>query len=254
MSGHDGAMSSFPVPRDVSSAVEPDSAALRPPDLSSHRQVRYAPPVGATEIVLLRHGASEPYRPGHPFPLVDGHGDPALDPDGIDQAELVARRLVSETFDAVFVTSLRRTAQTAAPFLARTGMTAVTEPDLREVFLGDWEGGRLREHAAAGHPLWQKVLETGEWGHVPGAETGAALSARCVGAIARIHDQFPDKRVLCVVHGGVIGALVGHAVGAPPRAFGGSDNCSLHTIVVLGPTWALRRYNETTHLDHPFPE
>ncbi len=220
------------------------------PDLSSHRQTRYVPPAGATEIVLLRHGASEPFRPGYPFPLVDGHGDPALDPDGVAQAELAARRLASETFDAIYVTNLRRTAQTAAPLLAKNGMTATVERDLREIFLGEWEGGRLREHAANGHPLWQKVLETGDWGHIPGAETAEQLRARCVGAIERLHAIHQDQRVLCVVHGGVIGALAGHAVGASSRSFGGSDNCSLHTIVVLGPTWVLRRFNDTTHLDH----
>ena len=226
------------------------SSGSAAPDLSSHRQTRYVPPVGATEIVLLRHGASEPYRPGNPFPLFEGHGDPALDPEGVEQAELAGRRLASEKFDAVYVTSLRRTAQTAAPFLALSGMTAFVERDLREIFLGDWEGGRLREHAAAGHPQWQKVLETGEWGHVPGAETSDQLRARCVDAIQRIHERHPDQRVLCVVHGGVIGALAAHAVGAQSRAFGGSDNCSLHTIVVLGRIWALRRFNDTTHLDH----
>ena len=69
------------------------------------------------------------------------------DPDGLEQAELVAERLVStgERIDAVYVTTLQRTAQTAAPLLARTGMTASVEPDLREVFLGDWEGGLLRQ-------------------------------------------------------------------------------------------------------------
>lgn len=220
------------------------------PDLSSHRQTRYAPPVGATEIILLRHGASGPFRQGHPFPLFEGHGNPELDIEGVRQAELTGRRLAAERFDAVYVTSLRRTAQTAAPFLARSGLTATVERDLREIYLGEWEGGHVREHAAAGHPTWQKVLDTGEWGHIPGAETSEQLRERCVGAIQRIHERRPDQRVLCVVHGGVIGALVAHSVGSHSRAFGGSDNCSLHTIVVLGPIWALRRFNDTAHLDH----
>jgi len=219
-------------------------------ELSAHRQTRYAPPAGATEIVLLRHGASEPFYPGRPFPLEGGHGDPSLAPEGEEQAVLAGRRLAGEVIDAVYVTTLRRTAQTVAPLLAATGLSAIVEPDLREVFLGEWEGGLLRQHAMEGHPAWQTVLATGEWGHIPGAETSEQLRLRCVGAIERIHARHPDERVLCVVHGGVIAALVAHTTGARPRTFDGSDNCSLHTIVVLGDIWALRRFNDTTHLDH----
>jgi 2,3-bisphosphoglycerate-dependent phosphoglycerate mutase len=220
------------------------------PELTAHRQTRYEPPLGATEIVLLRHGASEPFYVGRPFPLTDGHGDPALAPEGEEQAVLAGRRLAGEKIDAVYVTNLRRTAQTAAPFLARTGLTATVEPDLREIFLGEWEGGLLRQHAVDGHPAWLKVLETGEWGHVPGAETSKQLQSRTVAALDRIHSHHPGQRVLCVVHGGVIGALVAHALGVEPRTMDSSENCSLHTIVISDDQWILRRFNDTTHLDH----
>ncbi len=220
------------------------------PELTAHRQTRYEPPVGATEIVLLRHGASEPFYFGRPFPLTDGHGDPALAPEGEEQAVLTGRRLAGEKIDAVYVTNLRRTSQTAAPFLSRTGLTATVEPDLREIYLGEWEGGLLRQHAVEGHPAWQKVLETGEWGHVPGGESSKQLQSRTVGALKRMHVDHPGQRVLCVVHGGVIGALVAYALGVEPRTLDSSDNCSLHTIVISGDQWVLRRFNDTTHLDH----
>ena len=222
----------------------------QPTPETAHRQTRYAPPPGATEFVLLRHGASEPYVPGRPFPLVDGHGDPALAPEGQEQAQRAAERLVRERIDAVYVTNLRRTAQTAAPLLARAGLQAAVERDLREIFLGEWEGGRLREYAAQNHPLWQRAVAEGDWGVIPGAESSAQLQARCVGALQRLHARHPDQRVLCVVHGGVIGSLAAYASGSRPRAFDGADNCSLHTIVVLGGHWVLRRFNDTTHLDH----
>lgn len=216
---------------------------------TGHRQTRYSPPAGATEFVLVRHGASEPFVPGKLFPLVDGHGDPALSDEGQAQAELVGRRLARERVDAVYVTTLRRTVQTAAPLLRASGLTAGVERDLREVFLGDWEGGLLRQCAAQGDPIWVKVVADGEWGHIPGAETSAQLQTRCVGALARLHVAHPGQRVVCVVHGGVIGALAAYAVGARPRSFDGSDNGSMHTLVVLGSQWQLRRFNDTTHLD-----
>ena len=64
----------------------------------------------------------------------------------------MALRLAPEPFDAIYVSTLRRTAQTAAPLVARTGMTPVVDADLREVFLGEWEGGLLRQKAADHDP------------------------------------------------------------------------------------------------------
>lgn len=214
----------------------------------AHRQTRYAPPAGATEFVLVRHGASEAFI-GQPFPTVGGHGDPALAADGEKQAELVGQRLAQERVDAIYVTTLRRTAQTAAPFLERSGMVAVVEPDLREVFLGEWEGGLFRQYAADGHPAYLRMMEENEWGHIPGAETSAQLRARCHAGLQRLHARHPDQRVVCVVHGGVISTLLDRAVGADGRTFWGAENASMHTIVVLGDVWQLRRFNDTTHLD-----
>jgi len=86
-------------------------------------------------------------------------------------------------------------------------------------------------------------------GHILGAESSAQLRERCVTALQTLHAAHPGQRVVCVIHGGVIGALAAHATGAHPRAFDGSDNCALHTIVVLGGSWQLRRFNDSSHLD-----
>jgi probable phosphoglycerate mutase len=219
------------------------------PGETGHRQTRYVPPSGATEFVLVRHGASQAYFPGKPFALLGGHGDPELSPEGLVQAQQVGRRLLTERVDALYVTNLRRTAQTAAPYVAASGLQPQVVPELREVYLGEWEGGLLREYAAQGHPAWAKVVAEHEWGHIPGAETSAALRARCVAALQRLHAQHPGQRVVCVLHGGVIGALCAHAVGARARAFDGADNGSMHTLVLLRDDWQLRRFNDTTHLE-----
>jgi probable phosphoglycerate mutase len=213
-----------------------------------HRQSRFRAPAGSTEVLLVRHGESAPYDPDRPFRLVDGHGDPELAPEGHAQAEAVGHRLADETIHAIYVSNLVRTHQTAAPLAAALGLTPVVEPDLREVHLGAWEGGELRRRAAAGDPLYVRMTEVGDWGVIPGAESVAALQARCVPALERIHAAHPDQRVAVFVHGGVIGALVGHAVGASAFAFAGADNGSIHHLVLDGPRWYLRCFNDTGHL------
>lgn len=219
---------------------------------TSYRQHRFRKPPGATEILLVRHGESEPAVPGRPFALVDGHGDPALAPDGRSQAEAVADRLADQQLDAIYVTSLRRTVETAAPLVARTAIEPRVERDLREVHLGEWEGGLLRQKAAEGDPIVAQIYAQGRWDVIPGAEAQDALVARTTDAVARIAAAHPDQRVAVFSHGGVIGLLVALASGGEPFAFLGCDNGSISHLVVTEDRWVLRRFNDTGHLPGGF--
>ena len=107
----------------------------------TYRQSGFPKLPGAVDILLIRHGESQAYTPGIPFPMADGHGDPPLAPEGHEQAKLLADRLASASIDAIYVSSLCRTAQTAAPLAERLGLTPTVEPEFREVHLGEWEGG-----------------------------------------------------------------------------------------------------------------
>ena len=208
----------------------------------------FAAPPGATEVLLVRHGQTAPYRPGAPFDLVDGQGDPPLTDLGRWQAEQVALRLAPTPIDAVYVTTLRRTSQTAAPLLARIGLEPVVEADLREIHLGEWEGGVFREKVANRDPAFLEVERTGDWGAIPGAETFDQLRTRVVAALERIHAAHPGQRIVAVSHGGAIGAALSHATGSSPMALSAADNASINHLVILGDRWILRRYNDTGHL------
>ena len=197
----------------------------------------------------MRHGESAPARVDEPFELADGHGDPPLHPDGIRQAELLVAALAAEAVAAVYITTLRRTRQTAEPFLAHSGLVAQVEPDLREVFLGEWEGGEFRRRAATADPQFTRMMEAQRWDLIPGAEPGDVFDARVRAALGRIVARHPDHTVAVVTHGGVIGQLLAHAVQAGSGfAFIGADNASISEIVVHGDRWILRRFNDTSHL------
>ena len=83
------------------------------------------------------------------------------------QAELLADRLQHEPIAAIYVTTLRRTHETAAPLARRLGLTPIEEPDLREVFLGEWEGGLFRRRAVANDPVFQEIFRAGALGRDP---------------------------------------------------------------------------------------
>lgn len=219
------------------------------------RQIRYQRPAGACELILVRHGESAAAVPGESFDLVDGHGNPALAPEGLEQAERVGERLAAEGgIDAVYVTTLRRTSETAAPFLRLAGpdIRVAVEPDLREVHLGEWEGGVFRSKVLGRDPVALHMVAEERWDVIPGAEPADAFDARVRRGVGRLAAAHPDQRVAVFTHGGVIGRIVSAASGARPFAFNNADNGSISHVVVVGEVWTVRRFNDTAHLDIGF--
>lgn len=212
------------------------------------RQHRFRVPRGATTVLLVRHAESAPAIPGSPFALRDGHGDPALHPDGHVQADRLAKRLAVEQLDAIYVTSLIRTHQTAAPLAALLHLEPIEEADLREVFLGDWEGGLLRERAVAADPIFHEIFVQQRWDVIPNAEPHDDFDLRTQTGLRRIVASHPDGRVAVVTHGGVISQLLHHATGAARFAFSGADNGSISELCIDGDRQILRRFNDTSHL------
>jgi 2,3-bisphosphoglycerate-dependent phosphoglycerate mutase len=231
------------------------------PEPEVYRQYRFALPPGATDLLFVRHGESAPARADVPAPKVDGHSDPELAPEGREQAERLGERLAHEKIDAIYVTTLRRTAETAAPLAKRLGLEPVVEPDLREIYLGEWEGVAFRKYVSEQHPVAVQMMTEQRWDAIPGAETNDEFATRVRRGIERIIAAHPGQRVVVVVHGGVIGQAVALATGTSAFTFLGADNASITQIVAMPvgspgrsgrDVWAVRRFNDTAHLDPIF--
>jgi probable phosphoglycerate mutase len=217
----------------------------------TYPQHSWALPDDATEVLLVRHGASQAAVPGEPFEMIEGgHADPPLAPEGEAQARAVGARLAAAPPDSVFVTPLQRTAQTAAPLIAATGLTAAVVPDLREVHLGDWEGGELRIRFAHRDPLVAEIYARQRWDVIPNAEPPDAFAERVRrGVETVVAGTGPGRRAVAVVHGGVIAEICRQAIDSPALAFIHVENASVSRLVVFDDgRWRLRSFNDTSHL------
>ena len=218
------------------------------PEPPAFRQRRFEPPPGATDILMVRHGQSEAYIEGTLFALLDGQGDPPLSDQGQAQARMVCARLAGADIGAIYVSTMRRTAQTAAPLARELGVTPAVDAGLREVHLGDWEGGVFRKNVAEGHPIALRMMAEERWDVIPGAEPAASFAGRVRGAIERIAAAHPDKRVAVFTHGGWIGQALALATASRPFAFTGAENASISRLVITSERWIVRGYNDTAHL------
>ncbi len=220
----------------------------------AYSQYRFKVPEGSTDVLLIRHGESAAMEPTG-FPVTaEGQADPELSPTGREQAAAVCVRLAEAGLDALYVSSLRRTHETIAPLVAKTGLVPQVDPDLREVFLGEWEGGEFRRRAIMKDPRMMELLAGGTWDMVPGAESTDGFAARVRGALQRIHAAHPGQRVGVVCHGGVIGQALALASGANSLAFMGCDNTSISQLVLADDHWIVRRFNDTEHLGPAFTQ
>ena len=213
-------------------------------------QTDWSRPPEAIEIVLVRHGASQAAVEGQPFELLEGQADPSLADEGRHQALAVAMHLADEPMDQLFITPLCRTAQTAAPLAAMTGIEPVVVPELREVHLGELDGGAFRVALEQGDPRIDEVFAQQRWDVIPGAERMEDLAERArAGIDAIVASAQAGATVIAIAHGGIIGEICRQATGSEAFAFTHAANGSLTRLVVFPDgRWRLRSFNESGHL------
>ena len=161
----------------------------------------------ATEFLLIRHGQSE----WNAASRWQGHADPPLSDLGREQAREMAQGLEGERVDALYVSDLRRAAETAAILGGVLGREPTLDARLRELDLGEWEG-LVRAEIKDRWPDLLRQFDTEDPDIRPtGGETRRELAARVRSGVAEIAARHPTGRVAIVSHLGVIEALLPNA-------------------------------------------
>ncbi|HWB21334.1 MAG TPA: histidine phosphatase family protein [Gaiellaceae bacterium] len=191
----------------------------------------------ATTIFLARHAETDWNRDRR----WQGHADPPLNATGLEQAEELAERLAAEQLDAIYSSDLVRAVETAEAVARGRQLAVIRDSGLREIDVGEWSGlttDEIRDR----YPEAFARHEAGGDGWIEG-EPHAEMHARVVGAVTRIAEANPGGRVLCVLHGGTIRALLAQAEGIDlgewRRTRRGPANGAVATISVENGTFRL---------------
>jgi broad specificity phosphatase PhoE len=201
-----------------------------------------------TELIIVRHGQTAANIAG----LLVGRQDVLLTDLGHQQAKRAAEAVGTLAPDALVSSPLQRARQTARPIAERTLLPPDVEDDIAEFGFGDLEG--WTEHdALASHPHLRPLI-TGEahpdetW---PNGESGSGFVARVFEGIGRIVAAHPNRRVVVVTHGGVIGSWVARMATEGATSFFPYlvHNCSISTFEVSSRGTACVAWDQTDHLE-----
>lgn len=185
---------------------------------------------------------------------IQGSLDPDLSPRGRRQTDRLVAHLgahIRHPVAAIYASPLRRAARTAEQIADALGLPVNHDPDLREMFLGEWEGMTVAEIQTAFPGLYEKWLEDPLAFPAPGGEDLRVFERRVAGALQRMQRDHPGADLIVVSHGGVIKALVCFALGLDIRYLFRlkQDNTAISRIALDGPTRRVLLVNDTCHLN-----
>jgi probable phosphoglycerate mutase len=209
-----------------------------------------APPAPRLLLLLIRHAEQATLQVR----------DAELSARGRRQAERLAERLSHLPLTAVVASSLRRALSTAQAVAAVHGLEVEVEPDLQEVFIDEATRARryLRRSAetrmepdehdyARAAMAGVRVMPGFAWGR-DGGETGAALRARVMPAIESVIARHGGGVVACVVHGGVLNAVLGEWTGLTRDLWFIPWHTGISTVLIDGDERVLLGVNDASHL------
>jgi broad specificity phosphatase PhoE len=148
------------------------------------------------KLYLLRHGETAYSQSG----AYCGSTDPELTAAGIEMTLAFAEAYAKTSWQAVYVSPMKRTIASAKPLCDATGKSMEIRDGLREIDYGAWEG---RDQDDVKHRYEQdyiRWLTEPAWNAPTEGETAVQIASRAMSVIAEIENKHSDGNVLVVSH------------------------------------------------------
>lgn len=203
-------------------------------------------PVRIRQLVLLRHGQTD-YNATR---RMQGQLDTDLSDLGRKQAAVVAEVVAGFDPLAIVSSDLRRAYDTATAIGDRAGLPVQIDSRLRETHLGEWQGlthTDVDTVAPGARAAWRADAT---WAP-PAGESRLDVAARSTRVVDELLDKYEDwgeRPIVLVAHGGLIAALTAALLDLPVDRWpvlGGLGNTGWVQLSGYGeqPTWRLDVWN-----------
>ncbi|MBN1685194.1 MAG: histidine phosphatase family protein [Spirochaetales bacterium] len=200
-----------------------------------------------TKFILVRHGETE----WNLCKKQQGHLDSPLTKTGIEQAQLLAKRLREEKIDALYSSDLGRAVRTAEIIGGEVDLPVHPDNRLRERNFGSMQGMTLQDYRSR-WPGQESFVDATDLDYAPpGGESQRQFCNRCIEVCVDLSARHPGNSILLVAHGGVLKCIFYHILGielTQPRRFS-MFNAAINSFSVSPDGWRLITWGDTCHLN-----
>jgi len=148
-------------------------------------------------IYLVRHGETE----WNIEKRLQGWKDSNLTQKGIEDAEALHDHLIAIEFDSVYSSTSRRAFKTAEVILGERKLKITADENLREIYLGDWEGKTTYEIEQLYPNEYYNFWNAPSLYIRKNSETFIQVQERALKTINKIIDEKKSGNILIVTHG-----------------------------------------------------
>ncbi|MCI0351468.1 MAG: histidine phosphatase family protein [Acidobacteriales bacterium] len=164
-------------------------------------------------LYLIRHGEVEGATAGKLLGLTDS----PLSARGLEQSHELAEALTNAQLSVIYSSDLQRARMTAEIIAKRSKWNVQQDSTWREINMGQWEGRTIELVHREAPELVAQLFDDPASFEYPGGESFAAFTVRIQKALEHLLWTHQGDEVVLVTHGGVCRAIIGSALGIPPR-------------------------------------
>lgn len=156
-----------------------------------------------TSLLFIRHGETD----WNVEKRWQGQIDVPLNANGHRQAQQMAEALAHLPISAIYASDLRRATETASYLAAWFKVEVKTDPRLREIHQGEWQGMTIGEiqtkYTFRFHSRKERPLEIAP----PGGETVRQVGERVMAFVRELPPSHPETTIAVVTHGFVMALM-----------------------------------------------
>ncbi|MGE7691208.1 histidine phosphatase family protein [Lysinibacillus sp. NPDC097214] len=161
-----------------------------------------------TTFYLVRHGETM----WNKEQRLQGWLDSPLSENGILQTEKLRDHLKNISFTAAFSSSSGRAKETMQILLTERQLPINYEDNLREIFLGDWQGKKV-EDIMTSHSDYELYTDYPGQFVATHTESFDTVTERAMFSLKKIAEKYPENNVLIVSHAVTIKCIINAILG-----------------------------------------
>ncbi|NOS90567.1 MAG: histidine phosphatase family protein [Cyclobacteriaceae bacterium] len=199
------------------------------------------------KIYIIRHGQTDFNRKG----IVQGSGvDSSLNDIGQLQAKAFFDTYRSVPFDKIYISKLKRTAESVHDFISM-GIPFEKLEGLNEISWGTNEGQKITPEEDAYYHWMLKQWQSGNTGErIQGGESPEDVVARQRVALDHIMSKTEEKNVLICMHGRALRIILCELLNYPLKSMDMFEhqNLCLYQLDFTGSMFTIKKHNDIEHL------